>query len=136
MKTTTQALLSVLSFVLSLGAQHAFAADAVDCSKNSHYPVISKTELKKVADEKSATILDVNSSESFAQAHVPGAIHFAAHEKDLASVLPAQKDALIVAYCGGVRCGAWKKAAEAACKMGYTNIRHYKEGIQGWTAKS
>jgi rhodanese-related sulfurtransferase len=39
---------------------------------------------------------------------------------------------MIVAYCGGPACTAWKKAAQDACKLGYTNIKHFKEGISGW----
>jgi rhodanese-related sulfurtransferase len=29
-------------------------------------------------------------------------------------------------------CTAWQRAAKAACEMGYTNIRHFSEGIKGW----
>ena len=42
------------------------------------------------------------------------------------------KDALIVAYCGGPSCGAYKKAIEAATKLGYTNIKHFSKGLSGW----
>ena len=47
-------------------------------------------------------------------------------------MLPADKNALIVAYCGGPKCGAWKKAAKAAAALGYTNIKHFSGGISGW----
>jgi rhodanese-related sulfurtransferase len=42
------------------------------------------------------------------------------------------KTTLIVAYCGGPECGAYKAAADAAAALGYTNIKHYSEGISGW----
>jgi rhodanese-related sulfurtransferase len=129
-----------LSFlaVLGLASAVAFADDkmtsasANDCNSDAHYPLISKSELKTVAQEKSAVIFDVNSADSYKKAHVPGAIHYESHEKDFATLLPAKKDAMIVAYCGGVQCEAWKKAAVEACNQGYTNIRHFKEGITGW----
>ncbi len=111
------------------------ANDASDCSNEARFPVIAKAELHRVVESKEATIIDVNSRESFEKAHVPGAIHFMTQEKELTSLLPAKKDALIVAYCGGVKCTAWKKAAEVACKAGYTNIKHFKEGIKGWVQK-
>jgi rhodanese-related sulfurtransferase len=50
----------------------------------------------------------------------------------LASVLPKDKHALIVAYCGNPRCPAYRAAATAAKKLGYKNIKHLTAGIQGW----
>ena len=102
------------------------------CGEESHYPLISKKELQDVVAKKAATIFDVNSQESYQTGHVPGAIHYGTHEKDFATFLPKDKKAMIVAYCGGPMCGSWKNAAQAACKLGYTNIRHFKEGIKGW----
>ncbi|MBC7692397.1 MAG: rhodanese-like domain-containing protein [Methylotenera sp.] len=106
------------------------------CADEAHYPLITKAELKDVAAKKAAFIVDVNSEESFKKVHVPGAIHFAANEKEFTQVLPKDKNTMIVSYCGGVQCSAWKKAAQEACNLGYTNIRHFKEGIQGWTASN
>jgi rhodanese-related sulfurtransferase len=113
----------------------AFASETTDCSKEDHYPLITKSELKTVAENKEAVIIDVNSKDSFKKAHVPGAIHYGSHEKDLQSLLPSKKDQLVVAYCGAEKCDAWKKAAEKACKLGYTNVKHFKEGIKGWVEK-
>lgn len=114
-------------------SSHVFAAD---CSKDSNYPIVSKAELQKIVEKKTAVILDVNPSESYQKSHVPGAIHFESIEKNFASSLPADKSAEIVAYCGSKMCTAWKKAAEMACQLGYTNIKHFKEGIAGWNKKS
>jgi rhodanese-related sulfurtransferase len=128
--------LSVIFSALALLAVSTVTASATtdtsECSKESHYPLISKSELKQAADNKSATIFDVNSKESYDSAHVPGAIHYGSHENDFAKMLPKDKGAMIVAYCGGPSCSAWKMAAKEACKLGYTNIRHFKEGIKGW----
>ena len=67
-------------------------------------------------------------------AHVPSALNFAAIKDNLASSLPKKKDALIIAYCGNPKCGAYLKAAKAAEKLGYTNIKHMAAGISGWKA--
>ena len=53
---------------------------------------------------------------------------------DLKSMTQEQKDALIIAYCGNPQCGAYVKAAKAAQKLGYTNIKHMAAGISGWKA--
>lgn len=93
---------------------------------------ISIADLKKAIEEKKVTIIDVNGSSSYKAGHVPGAIDFSANKADLASKLPADKDALIVAYCGGPSCSAYKAAASAAEKLGYKNIKHLSAGISGW----
>ena len=103
------------------------------CANEETYPLINKADLQKAAESKSAFIVDVNSDSSYKKAHVPGAIHYGSHKNDFAKLLPADKNKLIVSYCGGPQCSAWKKAAEDACKQGYKNIRHFKEGISGWT---
>ena len=93
---------------------------------------ISINEVSKLAESKSAVIIDVNGDESFKAGHVPGALDFAAIKDNLAASLPKKKDALIVAYCGNPKCGAYLKAAKAAEKLGYTNIKHMSAGIAGW----
>ena len=47
-------------------------------------------------------------------------------------VLPEDKNALIIAYCGNPRCTAYQAAATAAQKLGYKNVKHMSAGIAGW----
>ncbi len=96
------------------------------------FPDITLPQLKSAIASKQVTLLDVNGPVSYANGHIPGAIDFTAHTANLASVLPADKNALIVAYCGNEHCGAYARAAEAAQKLGYTNVQHFKPGIAGW----
>lgn len=96
------------------------------------YPDISIAELKKAIADKSVTVIDVNGGASYAKGHVPSALNFAEVKGDLASKLPSDKGALIVAYCGGPSCSAYTKAANAAKELGYTNVKHLSAGISGW----
>lgn len=98
------------------------------------FPDIALPDLKTAIASKKVTLLDVNGPVSYANGHIPGAIDFTAHTADLATVLPADKSSLIVAYCGNERCGAYARGAEAASKLGYTNVQHFKPGIAGWKA--
>jgi rhodanese-related sulfurtransferase len=93
---------------------------------------ISQTELKAAIASKSATILDVNGSDSYRSGHIPGAIDFLAHRQEIAALLPADKGALVVAYCGDIHCTAYRAAAYAALDLGYTNVKHFAPGIKGW----
>src|SRR5688572_1857975 len=96
------------------------------------YPDVSIKELKKSIEQKNVTVIDVNGTESYEKGHIPGAIDFEANSEKLASVLPKDKNALIVAYCGGPKCMAYKQAATAAEKLGYKNVKHLSAGISGW----
>ena len=102
------------------------------------YPDISIKELKIQIAKKKVTIIDVMGAGSYKKGHVPTAISFAKHGKSLAKFLPKDKDgkiqsnALIVAYCGGPSCSAYKRAASLAEKLGYTNVKHMSAGIGGW----
>ena len=97
------------------------------------YPDISVSELKKAIEDKKVTVIDVNGSDSYQKGHIPSAIDFEAKKADLAKALPADKGALIVAYCGGPTCGAYAAAAKAAKELGYKNVKHLSAGISGWT---
>lgn len=96
------------------------------------FPDVSIKEVKKLSETKKATIIDVNGTESYKAGHVPGALDFAAIKDDLASKLPKDKNALIVAYCGNPKCQAYQAAAKAATKLGYKNVKHMSAGIAGW----
>jgi rhodanese-related sulfurtransferase len=96
------------------------------------YAEVSVDDVKAAVANKKIVLLDANGTESWQKGHIPGAIDFAANKDNLASVLPKDKDALIVAYCGGPRCNAYQAAAKAAEKLGYKNVKHLKAGISGW----
>jgi rhodanese-related sulfurtransferase len=96
------------------------------------YPDISITELKTAIAQKTAVIIDANGSDSFKSGHIPGAVDFEAQQAELAKILPADKNALVVAYCGGPQCNAYTAAAKAAKALGYTNVKHLSAGISGW----
>ena len=116
-------ILSIVAFLSVAALASAASPQIVD---------ISQGDLDAAIAAKSATILDVNGSESYAEGHIPGAIDFLSHRKEIASLLPPGRGALIVAYCGDVHCTAYRQAAYAALDLGYTNVRHFAPGIKGW----
>jgi rhodanese-related sulfurtransferase len=95
-------------------------------------PEVSLEEVKKLVESKGAIFLDANSSKTYKESHIPGAVSYADNKADLTKVLPSDKSALIVAYCGGPKCTAWEAAAADAKKLGYTNIKHFKGGLKVW----
>lgn len=98
----------------------------------AEFPDISISELKSAIATGNVTVIDVNGSKSYKKGHIPTAIDFDAQQNNLEKLLPQDKEALIVAYCGGPKCMAYKEAARAAEKLGYKNVKHLPAGISGW----
>lgn len=128
--------LAVWFLGLAGAAMAAPKGDECNPAKNpGRFPNVTFEEVKKAAADHSATFLDANTKDTYAEGHVTDAIHYYSASRDLLRRLPKDKSSLIVAYCGGPKCTAWYKAAQAACEMGYTNVKHYKDGIEGWKAQ-
>lgn len=102
------------------------------CLFAGEYPDISVKELQAALKDGKVAVIDVNGKKSFSRGHIPTAIDFSSQGKSLSKLLPSDKSALIVSYCGGPGCGAYKRGADAAAKLGYKNIKHLSAGISGW----
>ena len=96
------------------------------------FPDISISDLKAAIEAKKVTVFDVNGTDSWKKGHVPGALNYDSAKDKIAEILPKDKNALVVAYCGGPKCNAYQAAADAAHKLGYKNIKHMSAGIAGW----
>lgn len=125
--------MKILAFTVLLAA-FSGASLAVRCaaSENVKASKISLKDLKAAIADGKVTLLDCNGTKTFARHHIPGAIDLEAKKAKLAELLPAQKDALIVSYCGNENCPKYKQGVEAAAKLGYTQIKYFASGISGW----
>lgn len=92
---------------------------------------ISPSGLHDLIREKSVTVIDVNSPQSWLRARVPGAINLDPASYD-ASDLPADKASRIVFYCSNPLCRKAPTAARRAKKLGYANAIVMTAGISGW----
>ena len=138
-------LCGVMTTVMALSAGRALAQGSATASEGAgakatarteavkiSAPDISLADLKQAIADKTVALIDCNGSSSYASGHIPGAINYETAKADLAQGLPKDKATLVVAYCGGPACGAYKAGAEAAAKLGYTNVKHFSGGIKGW----
>ena len=64
---------------------------------------------------------------------IPGSRHVAVDRigRELAA-LELPSDTAIVVYCSGPTCPNSGQAAEKLVAFGYTNVRAYKDGLEGW----
>ena len=102
--------------------------------KDMNYTQISMEEaVDMMAKEENYIILDVRTTEEFAEKHIPNAINIPNEiigSEELAE-LP-DKNQLILVYCrSGNRS---KQASEKLAALGYTNIYEFG-GINNWTGE-
>lgn len=102
------------------------------------YEVITTEQLKEMMYSKRVfTLVDTRSREEFQEAHITGAIHIPEKEFDaLVSLLPGDRNALLVLYCNGVKCGKSKRTAVKAEALGYHTIRIYSDGFPVWEERN
>jgi rhodanese-related sulfurtransferase len=69
----------------------------------------------------------------YAQGHIPTAINIPdSHFEKMTSLLPQDKNTLLIFYCEGLECKLSHKSAKKAEALGYTRVKVYAEGYPGW----
>ncbi|NVO00690.1 MAG: sulfurtransferase [Geobacteraceae bacterium] len=101
--------------------------------------LISTDEVAKLVAKGSGYYLfDSRPAIRFQDGAIPTAVNlpFPAFDKMAEKLLPADKNALVIFYCAGVSCNMSPASADKAKKLGYTNIKVYKDGMPAWSAKN
>ena len=106
-------------------------------SDKTHYAAVSAEWVKSQIDKGTAmTLVDSRPKRSkFDKGHIPTAISIPDMAFDeMKDQLPADKNELLVFYCGGLACRLSHKSAAKAIDMGYTNVKVFAEGYPAWVA--
>jgi rhodanese-related sulfurtransferase len=91
-----------------------------------------EVKMKEAKEGKLALfIYDNNDKERYSKGHIPGAT-WVKPDAVNASVLPTDKDAMLVFYCANEQCSACHDGASAALKLGYKKVYILPSGIKGW----
>ena len=95
--------------------------------------LITRQELAELVMSQHITLVDALPADYYDQAHLPGALNLVEAEVEAraAELLP-DKDAAVVTYCSNASCGNSQAVANRLAKLGCTNVRKYREGIQDW----
>jgi len=74
----------------------------------------------------------------FQEGAIPTAVNlpFPAFDKLAENLLPRDKNALVIFYCAGPTCNMSPGSADKARKLGYTNLKVYKDGMPAWSVKN
>ncbi|MDF1615599.1 rhodanese-like domain-containing protein, partial [Desulfurivibrio dismutans] len=102
------------------------------------FPVLTTVKLKEMLDEGKGGffLIDTRTIPEFEEAHIKGAINIPEKSfKANAEKILSDKDALLIMYCSGVKCGKSRRTAKVATQMGYSNIMIYDDGFPVWEEK-
>lgn len=107
------------------GGGDGVEADPVDAE--------TRDELREAISARAVTVVDALPESYYAQAHLPGALNLTedAVGTRAAELLP-DRGAAIVTYCSNLSCGNSQAVATMLERLGYQNVRKYREGIQDW----
>lgn len=94
---------------------------------------INTGELLKIMTGKQPyQLYDARPVKRFGNAHIPGASAAHPNDDNFLSLLPEDKDTLLIFYCGGPTCPYTGIAVDKAREAGYTTLKGYQEGLPGW----
>jgi len=138
---------SALSLMLGL-----FLAIIIGCATTTPAPDAAKTEADtswkfhnlvdvdfvmqqiKVPMPPDAMIIDARPKRAkYDKGHIPMAVSIPDSKFDkMTAQLPEDKNALLIFYCGGLKCKLSHKSAAKAEQLGYTNVKVFAKGFPGY----
>lgn len=109
------------------------------------YQIVTTEELKSWLDKKKDMLIvdTMPYEDSYKKQHIPGAVQFELPISEMTTMdektksafiqlLGADKDRVIVIYCGFTKCGRSHNGAMWAKKLGYRNVYRCPGGIKAW----
>ena len=97
--------------------------------------LITRDQLQAEIAAGTVTVVDALGGGYYATQHLPGAIPLVEAEVAArAGALLPDKAAAIVTYCSNPACPNSGRVADQLSRLGYRNVRKYREGIEDWTA--
>jgi rhodanese-related sulfurtransferase len=94
---------------------------------------ISRAELAAGIRAGTLVLVDALPESYYVRQHLPGAVNLVPDEvANRAGALLPDKDTAIVTYCSNPACPNSSQVAAALTRLGYTNVRKFPDGIQGW----
>jgi rhodanese-related sulfurtransferase len=124
-----QVSLTLLLFLPTCG-EPLRASDAQD--PPAEIGLMCAQDLKRVLFEHRATLIDASGSTAFQQSHIPGALDYDAAGAKFGSVLPSNKQALIVVYATEQQSPRKQVVLRTAQDLGYTNLASLRGSFEDW----
>jgi len=125
-------------------AEPAIIQDAI-LGQTQKTAEVSTEQLRRILQDRSATVFDARPFMEFAVGHIPGALNvstkagvpmslYVSDVAEIGRLLHEDRNAPIVLYCNGPFCGKSSRLANELLQAGYTNVRRYQLGAPVWRA--
>ena len=118
---------------------YTFPTGMPSWKKAGNTPWVSSQHIKMVLNDpkRIAMIVDARPGIKYNAGTVPGAMSIPFQQFEaLKGLLPADKTAQIIYFCGGYKCDLSHKSAKAARDLGYTNVVAFAAGWPAWKKDS
>lgn len=142
-KRSIFAALLAIGLLFALAGQVPAATEAkkdasTDAPFEKFHDIVKADFVKKsvhVPHDESVLIIDSRPYETqYVKGHIPTAVSIPDSKFDaMKDKLPNDKNALLIFYCGGLKCPLSHKSAMKAEKLGYKNVKVFADGFPGWT---
>jgi rhodanese-related sulfurtransferase len=95
---------------------------------------IDREELKAKLDRgEPVFLIEALPPYQYERGHLPGAINLPSNQvAEMSSAALPDKSAEIIVYCANPKCHASEDAARELEQLGYTRVRIFPDGKQGW----
>ena len=125
---------TIAALILLFAVRHA---PALEVTKDG-YTVVTSEELRAMISRQmpGLVVIDARTAEEYQQEHIKGSV--SVPEPELSknrALLTFPKDARLVFYCNGPKCGKSKKSALIALEAGYRTVYVLAEGMPIWEEK-
>lgn len=114
---------------------YTFSTGMPAWQKSGNTAWVSAQYIKMVLNDpkRVALIVDARPTLKYNAGTVPGAMSIPFQQFDaMKGLLPADKTAQIIYFCGGYKCDLSHKSAKAARELGYTNVVTFAAGWPAW----
>lgn len=129
-----KSVMMIVTLVVLAAASLALGAE----KKQEPFTVLTSDEVKAMIDrhEPGMVVIDARTPLEFQEVHIRGAVNipWPLLEKNPAA-LDFPRDAKLVFYCNGYKCGKSPKAARLAATLGYRHLYVMSEGMPAWEEK-
>ena len=100
-----------------------------------YHTIVEADVVKGIVDGKTVgLVIDARPKiKKYDNGHIPGALSMPTSQfGKMKGLLPADKGALVVFYCGGLKCALSHKNAFKSEALGYTNVKVFAKGYPNW----
>ncbi|MFC7307886.1 rhodanese-like domain-containing protein [Streptomyces monticola] len=96
--------------------------------------ILNRQEVRRLAEEEGAQLVDVLPREEYAYAHLPGAVHIPLRRLDDKAPRLLDPDRPVVVYCCDALCDLSPRAAVRLEQLGFRYVYDYAPGKADWLA--